>query len=130
VDVSHIRRSVVLLLAISMVSLQMLRTEHVHPAGIEGRTESLVHSHSLVGKWGDTRARAAHGDHRLAIFLTPIYESAAAHPSQSPPSATLTPGAIADDPLLGAAALMPAESDSSPPGIATHTHHGRSPPIH
>jgi hypothetical protein len=76
----------VLLVALAVLSLQLVRAEHIHPAGIEGRIHSLVHSH-LPGSAtaGGERAYAAHGDHRLAIFLAAVYESVLRHTSPCAP---------------------------------------------
>jgi hypothetical protein len=64
-----------------VVCIPLLPPEHVHLAGIEGRTTALVHSHELDG--GDVRGSGAsltrsHGDHARAIFLTTVFERTSA----------------------------------------------------
>jgi hypothetical protein len=62
-----------------MACLPLLPQEHIHRAGIEGRTTPLVHAHTVeYFGTGSTQASLArgHGDHGLATFLTNTYDGA------------------------------------------------------
>jgi hypothetical protein len=60
---------------VAVVSLPLLPPQHLHRAGIEGRTEPLVHAHLTDRSEGPTPPSGTtalsfpHGDHRLALFL-------------------------------------------------------------
>jgi hypothetical protein len=66
-------------LAAAVVCAPMLPAEHVHLAGIEGRTHVLVHSHGEDGlvQGSSPTLAASHGDHERAIFLTSTYDRTA-----------------------------------------------------
>jgi hypothetical protein len=72
-----------LISALAVVFLPLLPTEHVHLAGIEGRTRPLAHGHVLdvSGTPEASPARhslvAPHGDHGLAVFLSTVYNGTA-----------------------------------------------------
>lgn len=57
----------------------LLPREHVHRAGIEGRTTLLAHAHRLerfASADSDISVAESHGDHSLALFLTTVYDTA------------------------------------------------------
>jgi hypothetical protein len=69
--------------ALAVACLPLLPTEHVHLAGIEGRTHALVHSHVLdvaedlpTGSAGHSLV-TPHGDHGLAVFPSTVYNGTA-----------------------------------------------------
>ena len=77
-------RRLVLTLAVlaAIVSRPLLPPQHVHRAGIEGRTEPLVHAHltqsaPLPAPSGAAALSVPHGDHRLAVVLDGEYTTAA-----------------------------------------------------
>jgi hypothetical protein len=65
--------------ALAVVCVPLLPVEHVHLAGIEGRTQPLVHSHALEADGAPHTESAGqslvapHGDHGLAVFLSTVY---------------------------------------------------------
>ena len=61
-------------LACAVVGVSLLPPQHLHRAGIEGRTESLVHAHPPDQSGADshvseTALSSGHGDHSLAVLL-------------------------------------------------------------
>jgi hypothetical protein len=67
----------------AVVSSPLLPPQHVHRAGIEGRTEPLVHAHltesaPLPAPSGAAALSIPHGDHRLAVVLDVVYTAAGA----------------------------------------------------
>ena len=64
---------------VAVVSLPLLPPQHLHRAGLEGRTEPLVHAHLTdrseppAFPAGTTALNSSHGDHRLAVFLNGDY---------------------------------------------------------
>ncbi len=61
-----------------MAVCPLLPPQHVHPAGIEGRTAAIIHAH--VVEFGDsartgTSIGHSHGNHGLAIFLSTVLNS-------------------------------------------------------
>ena len=131
VTVPRIRRIVVVLAALALVSLQLVHADHIHPAGVEGRTQSLVHSHPLAfAVTGGARAFAAHGDHRLAIFLAPVYESANRLLLDHPLHVLIVLGAADQhQPRFHAVGRVRQFEDRHPPGIIDSASPERAPPI-
>jgi hypothetical protein len=112
-----------------MVSLQLVRGDHIHPAGVEGRTESVVHSHPLFAATGRTRASASHGDHRLAIFLAPIYESTVRSSFDRTDHPLVMRDAVPDPGPGGRAhGEVAALVHRRPPGVTSGSSSGRAPP--
>jgi hypothetical protein len=67
------RLALSLSLTAAVVSAPILPREHVHLAGIEGRTHVLVHSHAdgLVASSSSAPTLVdSHGDHGRAVFIT------------------------------------------------------------
>jgi hypothetical protein len=119
----------VFLLMAALVALQSARAEHVHPAGIEGRTSSLVHTHLVdVAPISRTRAYAAHGDHRLAIFLPSIYESVIRNPPIPPEHPALPRATYHHEPRTDFLRILTTDLEHDPPGIAARPCAGRAPP--
>jgi hypothetical protein len=61
-------------LACAVAGLSLLPPQHLHRAGIEGRTEALVHAHlpdhsDEAAHVSGTALSAGHGDHSLAVLL-------------------------------------------------------------
>jgi hypothetical protein len=67
------------MLAFALALGGALPPEHMHLAGIEGRTDSIVHRHSLEGPAGSPFGTSidGHGDHARALFLSTLYDSIA-----------------------------------------------------
>ena len=67
------------LLVAAVVCLPLVPPQHVHRAGIEGRTEALVHAHAPRLAADDLQSGPAletsHGNHGLAVFLSSDYTS-------------------------------------------------------
>jgi len=130
VSVPAIRHVVVFLAAIAVMSLQVVRAEHIHPAGIEGRAQTLVHSHLPGPATGGPRAYAAHGDHRLAIFLATIYESVLRNSSYAAPDgAPVSLAARIREPLFQAINAVPPQVCGYPPGLIGCASSLRAPPL-
>ena len=131
VNVPCTRRAVVLVAGLAILSLQLVRAEHIHPAGIEGRTQALVHSHALGDAAADgARVRAGHGDHLLAIFLVPIYESVLRSSLQGASSNQALPdGPCEPDPQFHAISVVQQPVDRHPPGVVAFASPGRAPPL-
>ena len=125
----HLLRPGVFVVVLALVALQLTRAEHVHPAGIEGRTRSLVHSHRVdVAPTSQARAYAAHGDHRFAIFLSSIFESVIRN-SPNPPDRPALPRATChQEPRMDGVRILMSERDHDPPGIVARSSEGRAPP--
>ena len=73
-------RSLLTMAVLSAVtSLPLLPPQHLHRAGIEGRTEPLVHVHLTdrsepsAARSGTSALSFSHGDHRLTVFLNGDY---------------------------------------------------------
>lgn len=64
----------------------LLPPEHMHLAGIEGRTHSVVHRHSLQGSGSgpSSTSIAAHGSHERALFMSTFYDSVARFLTHAP----------------------------------------------
>jgi hypothetical protein len=68
------RSTLSVFLALAVVGVSLLPPQHLHRAGIEGRTESLVHAHppdqsAAASHFSETALSAGHGDHSLAVLL-------------------------------------------------------------
>jgi hypothetical protein len=123
------RAPAVLIAILALVGLQLVRAAHVHPAGIEGRTTSVVHTHGVeVTSGNHTRTYASHGDHRLAIFLAPIYESVVRHSLNPPDHPALLPVTYRHDSTTHASRILPTRLDHAPPGVLGLAGDGRAPP--
>jgi hypothetical protein len=95
----------------------MLPAEHVHLAGIEGRTHVLVHSHGedAVPQGSSPTMVASHGDHGRAIFLTSTSDRTARLTTDHAVLSTTAPVV----PMFEAAAVLHldvAHSIHGPPG--------------
>jgi hypothetical protein len=112
------------------LSLQIVRAEHIHPAGIEGRNHSLVHSHApLPVTAGSEWLRDAHGDHRLAIFLVAAGESVLRDaPDRAPDGPAVLAGAPGVAPPLHGVASVHPGSDRPPPRRFVPASPDRAPP--
>lgn len=120
---------VAILVTLAVASLQVVRSEHIHPAGIEGRTVSLVHDHTITIPSGSgSRAYAGHGDHGFAIFLVPIYETRAAASVEGAAGFGLSLTLLAPPRPLRAAGFAHERGDRPPPGLLTAPHGNRAPP--
>jgi hypothetical protein len=68
------RQLVSSLLVAAVVCLPLVPPQHVHRAGIEGRTEALVHAHAprpaAHDRHGGLALETSHGNHGLAVFLS------------------------------------------------------------
>ena|SRR5688572_24506178 len=90
------RSALPVFLALAVVGGSLLPPQHLHRAGIEGRTESLVHAHppdhaDAASHFSETALTTGHGDHSLAVLLDGDFlasSSSAAH--VSPPGAVAT----------------------------------------
>ena len=124
------RRAIALLIGAAVVSLQLVHPPHIHPAGIEGRAQSVVHSHGVGTPKAGTRASASHGDHRLAIYLAPIYESVLRNAHHSALKDLALPDKKRDgDPQFSAIGAVQQNFDRHPPGVIARASHGRAPPL-
>ncbi len=90
---SGTRFAATMAILVAVVSLPLLPPQHLHRAGIEGRTEPLVHAHLTdrseppTAPAGTPAPSFSHGDHRLAVFLNGDYITPeAAGGSVSPPT--------------------------------------------
>jgi hypothetical protein len=115
------------LLAVAVTVNAFLPPEHIHLAGIEGRTHSIVHRHSLerLAPCEHGASIAAHGNHERALFLSTLYDSVSRFVTQAP--AVLETATIIL-PSLGS--LAPIQADDAqrahgPPGSPCPT---RAPP--
>ena len=89
----HSALSVFYALAVAGVSL--LPPQHLHRAGIEGRTEPLVHAHppdqsDAASHFSEAALSPGHGDHSLAVLLNGDFTA-----SSSIAAHTSSPGAVA-----------------------------------
>jgi hypothetical protein len=93
-----LRSGTAVVIALAVAGLPLLPAEHIHRAGIEGRTAPLVHAHFLDGPDTDvaptqapdrhTSLKVGHGNHGLAIFLSTDYNGVSQFAAQ--PVALLT----------------------------------------
>lgn len=82
---SVVRFGASVVIALAVVCLPLLPPEHIHRAGIEGRTKPLVHAHALENSGATTAGTSLacpHGNHGLAIFITTVYDSVSRAASQ------------------------------------------------
>jgi hypothetical protein len=127
----HSRRvgvSLPVVLAVLLAVCPLLPPQHIHRAGIEGRTAAIVHAH--VVEFGDstptgTSIGHSHGNHGLAIFLSTVFNSGPE--PQSPPILLSAFGVVATPPLEFVCVVDPIriERTHGPPGTAWLT---RGPP--
>jgi hypothetical protein len=100
-------------LAIAIVCGPVLPPEHVHLAGIEGRTHVVAHSHVDESFAGPSSSLvASHGDHGRAVFLTSVYDRTA---RLLVPHVMLPATALAPPTFVASAAFQ---------GEVVHTIHG------
>ena len=89
------RSALTIALLCAVTSLPLVPPQHLHRAGIEGRTEPLVHVHLTdrskpsTAPSGTTALSFSHGDHRLAVFLNGDYTTPEATVGVAFPPATL-----------------------------------------
>jgi hypothetical protein len=129
-NVGYVRGTTAVLVILAVVSLQFARGDHIHPAGIEGRSQALVHNHVIdVSGTGGARAYAAHGDHGLAIFLSPTFESVLRNlPPPANHDLALPYDPAAGAPSFRAIGVVPEHIFRHPPGsIASLAE--RAPPV-
>jgi len=105
-------------LSLAIVCLPLLLPEHVHRAGIEGRTVAIVHAHPVTimggGDCGASLGRS-HGDHGLAVFLASAYDAVrGAHPQ--PMVASAAPLQVPQRRQVGVAAALTLQVAHGPPG--------------
>jgi hypothetical protein len=117
--VSRTVRITALAVALLVALGPLLPEEHVHLAGIEGRTHAIAHSHWVEESQpaGTVPSFAtSHGDHGRAVFLITVYEGAGSHLA---PSAAQASSIFVLDPGLPAACTPHAEAAPqihAPPG--------------
>jgi hypothetical protein len=73
-----VRIGLSVVVAVAVACVPLLPPEHVHLAGIEGRTTPLVHAHYLDGSHPREHGPSfthSHGDHGLAVFLATVYDN-------------------------------------------------------
>jgi hypothetical protein len=75
--VRSVRLAVAASVIVGIVGVSVLPALHVHAEGLEGRTQPIVHRHSLEGVASGSSGTsvAAHGDHARALFLDASYDS-------------------------------------------------------
>jgi hypothetical protein len=126
-----VRSAFALVAALAVAGLPLLPPEHIHRAGIEGRTTTLVHAHEDVldgvgaGPAG-AGLKASHGDHSLAVFLSTHYNSVSRFAAA--PVAVLA-GAVVIAPgfrRIAPGARVTAQLTHGPPGATWLT---RGPPV-
>ena len=114
----------------AVVSLPLLPPQHLHRAGIEGRTEPLVHAHHTSPSDSMTESPAtgapsiSHGDHRLAVFANGDYTT----PGHAAGSAAPPAAGVSLLPVLDARSAVLRTGDHpihGPPRLASA---GRAPP--
>jgi hypothetical protein len=118
------------ILSLVFITLPLVRPDHVHPAGVEGRARAIVHNHQIpVSTTGGSQAYAAHGNHRFAIFLTSVFESVSSKTPQAPPHVLCLPGFSSSNyphlDVLGPGHAVRLNRPAGPPGELPP---GRSPP--
>lgn len=117
---------------VALVLLPLLPPQHLHRAGLEGRTEPVVHAHltdrsePTTPPSGTTALSSSHGDHRLAVFLNGDYTTPDAAGRSAFPSAAV---AVISPPMRDVQRVVPrrhAHSIHGPPRFVSIT---RGPPI-
>jgi hypothetical protein len=86
------RSALAVLVAHVLLGTPLLPVQHLHRAGIEGRTEAIVHAHGPgVPAAGACRTAFSsdHGDHGRALFLTGDFTRPWAAPVAAPPAASV-----------------------------------------
>jgi len=107
-------RSLLVFLACAVVGVSLLPPQHLHRAGIEGRTEPLVHAHppdqsDAASHFSETALSSGHGDHSLAVVLNGDFttsSSIAAHGSSPVAVATLVLPTSKPGPVLAATGAL------------------------
>ena len=126
------RYALTIAVLVAVVSLPLLPPQHLHRAGIEGRTEPLVHAHLTdrseppPPSSGTTALSFSHGDHRLAVFLNGEYTTPEAAGGPAVPPATV---GVISLPLLDVQRVVPRRDVHrihGPPRFVSVT---RAPPI-
>lgn len=117
---------------VAVVSLPLLPPQHLHRAGIEGRTEPLVHAHLTdrseppTAPSGTPAPSFSHGNHRLAVYLNGDYTTPeAAGGSAFPP---ITVGVISL-PLADGQRVVPRRHAHRIHGPPRFVSVSRAPPI-
>jgi hypothetical protein len=72
------------LLVLGILADTLLPPEHVHLAGIEGRTHATVHRHALKTDGGSGTSVSAHGSHDRAVFLNTVYDGGSGFVTHTP----------------------------------------------
>ena len=90
------RSPLAVLVALLLFGAPLLPMQHLHRAGIEGRTDALVHAHGLdvpSARACRTALTSGHGDHSRAVFLSGDFtmRSGASVVAPSAASVNLTP---------------------------------------
>ena len=125
------RSALAVVAALAVAALPLLPPEHIHRAGIEGRTATLVHAHEDVLDGGGAPAsagaglRTSHGDHSRAIFLSTQYNSVSRF---APPPLAIVVAAVVAAPafrIVATAGWLNAQLTHGPPGTTWLT---RGPP--
>jgi hypothetical protein len=114
-------------IALSLVCGPVVPPEHVHVAGIEGRTSSIVHSHTsdnAEAPFGRASLEPPHGDHSLAVYLTAVYDRV----SRSMPQPVVPVLVINVTPQFQPIAMAHAHVVSSAHGPPRSTSVTRAPP--
>jgi hypothetical protein len=124
-SLSRLALSSVLVVGVMLGAL--LPQEHMHLGGIEGRTHSVVHRHSLQGSGSGPSATsiAAHGSHERALFLSTFYDSVTRFVTHAP---AVVETAIILLPAFGTLESVPVDAAHrahGPPGSSWPT---RAPP--
>lgn len=113
----------------AMVCLSLAPPQHIHRAGIEGRSEALVHAHApeaASGRdtWTDEALENTHGDHRLAVALS--HDSTTASRVSLSADAAVTRAVVVSPEIMIAARRDP--SDARPHGPPRPAGTNRGPP--
>jgi hypothetical protein len=77
------------IVACTIVVMPLLPPQHLHRAGIEGRTEPLVHAHLLDQADAASHSRESalssrHGDHSLAVSLNADFTASSSITARAP----------------------------------------------
>jgi hypothetical protein len=92
-----VRFALSVVVAVAVVCVPLCPPEHIHLAGLEGRTAALVHAHYQDGphsRMDGPSLTHSHGDHGLAKFLTTAYDN-------------LSPFALQPSALAGTSVVAP-----------------------
>lgn len=117
--------------ALAVVCVPLLPSEHVHLAGIEGRTQPLAHSHALDGVGAAQTSSqghslvAPHGDHGLAVFVSTVYDGTSRFASRP---ILVVDTVVAVAPTFRSLGLIPSGQPQSTHGPPGRTWLTRGPP--